>query len=160
MLWVQLESMGANPWRPPFGCLSALGSILTLRLTLATVSPTFLPAALRRTVWLTRPFAGGMAFNLPMLGDGTLYAANITSDPDTGIGKWTDQNVIDAITKLTRPDGSHIDGPMVFYLAGWSALTDDDLKALAAYVKTIPAVSHAVPASTFKPHAAPTGKPG
>jgi mono/diheme cytochrome c family protein len=101
---------------------------------------------------LTRPFAGGMAFNLPMLGDGTLYAANITSDPETGIGKWTDQNIIDAVMKLTKPDGKAVDGPMVFYAIAWASLTDDDAKALAAYVKTIPPVKHEVAESTFKAH--------
>jgi mono/diheme cytochrome c family protein len=109
---------------------------------------------------LTRPFAGGMAFNLPMLGDGTLYAANITSDPDTGIGKWSEQQIIDALTKLTKPDGSHVQGPMMFYLAGWTALTPEDLSALAKYVKTIPAVKHEVPASTFTPKMPGAGKPG
>ncbi len=99
---------------------------------------------------LTRPFAGGMAFTLPMLGDGTLYAANITSDPDTGIGRWTEQNIVDAVTRLTKPDGKPVNGPMVFYAVAWAGLTDDDAHALAAYVKTIPAVSHKVPDSTFK----------
>ena len=101
---------------------------------------------------LTRPFAGGMAFNLPMLGDGTLYAANITSDPDTGIGKWTEQNIIDAVTKLTKPDGKPVNGPMVFYVVAWAGLTDEDAHALAAYVKTIPAVANKVPDSTFVAH--------
>ena len=40
-------------------------------------------------------FAGGEAFAIPQLG--TVYSANITPDSVNGIGKWTDQQIIDAI---------------------------------------------------------------
>ena len=44
-----------------------------------------------------RPFSGGMEFELPpMMGTGKLYAANITSDKATGIGKWTEEQIAGA----------------------------------------------------------------
>jgi len=97
-----------------------------------------------------KPFSGGMEFELPMLGTGKLYASNITSDPETGIGKWTEEQIASAIKTLTRPDGTIIQGPMQFYLAGWSVMDEKDLKAIAAYVKQIPAMKNKVPKSTFK----------
>ncbi|MDX2090330.1 MAG: cytochrome c [Kofleriaceae bacterium] len=108
---------------------------------------------------MSRPFAGGMEFELAFMGSGTLYGSNITSDADTGIGKWSPADVESAIKMLKRPDGSLIQGPMQFYLAGWSKIEDNDLKAIATFVKAIPAVKNKVPKSTFKPHGPPPGPP-
>jgi hypothetical protein len=106
----------------------------------------------------SKQFAGGFEMELPPLGTGKLYGANITSDPETGIGKWTLSDVENSIKFLTRPDKTVIQGPMQFYLAGWSKLTDVDLKAIATYVKAIPKIKNKVPKSTFKPHTGP--RPG
>jgi hypothetical protein len=104
------------------------------------------------------PYAGGMEFELPpMFGTGKLFAPNITSDKATGIGKWTEEQIAQAVKTLTRPDGSMIQGPMQFYLAGWSKLEERDVRAIAAYVKQIPAEKHKVPKSTFKPAGPPPG---
>ena len=54
-----------------------------------------------------------------------------------------------------RIDGSPILGPMSFYLPLWSNLSDDDAKALAAFLKSVPPVVNKVPASTFKPAGPP-----
>jgi mono/diheme cytochrome c family protein len=103
----------------------------------------------------TKLFAGGFEMEIPPLGTGKLYGSNITSDPETGIGKWSQADIEKAVKFLTRPDNTVIQGPMQFYQAGWSKLTDDDLKAIATYVKAIPAIKNKVPKSTFKPHAGP-----
>lgn len=109
--------------------------------------------------FMNKPFSGGMAMELPFLGEGVLYAANITSDAETGIGKWSEADIAKSIKTLTRPDGSTIQGPMQFYLSGWSVMEENDLKAIAAYVKQIPAMKNKVPKSTFKPkHMGPPGK--
>lgn len=106
-----------------------------------------------------KPFSGGQEFELPMLGSGKLYASNITSDKDTGIGKWTEEQIAASIKTLTRPDGSIIQGPMQFYLAGWSVMDDKDLRAVAAYLKQIPAMKNKVPKSTFKATVDMSGPP-
>jgi hypothetical protein len=100
---------------------------------------------------MEHPGGGGAPFDLPFMGTGTLYAKNISSDPETGIGKWSTEDIAKAVKTMTRPDGSVIQGPMQFYLAGWSKLEDRDLQAIATYVKAIPAVKNKVPESTFKP---------
>jgi mono/diheme cytochrome c family protein len=97
------------------------------------------------------PFSGGQVMELAMLGEGKLQTPNITSDKDTGIGKWTDADIIKSLKTMTRPDGTIIQGPMQFYQAGWATLEDKDLAAIAAFIKTIPAEKKKVPKSTFKP---------
>src|SRR3989475_10278624 len=49
--------------------------------------------------------AGGMKFELLF---GVVYSRNITPDPETGIGRWTDAQVTDAIRRGERPDGSRL----------------------------------------------------
>lgn len=95
-------------------------------------------------------FAGGLPFVMPMLGKGTIYAANITSDPATGIGNYTEAQLATAIKTMMKPDGKQIQGPMLFMQGGWATLDDADIKAVAAFIKQIPAVTNKVPASTFK----------
>ena len=41
-----------------------------------------------------KPFAGGVAFRLPF---GTIYSSNITADPDSGIGSWSDDEFVRAV---------------------------------------------------------------
>ena len=103
------------------------------------------------------PFGGGMVMELAFLGEGKLNAANITSDKETGIGKWTDADIVKVLKTMTRPDGTIIQGAMQFYQAGWATLQDKDLAAIAAFIKTIPADKNKVPKSTFKPR--PMGPP-
>ena len=100
--------------------------------------------------FMNRPFSGGQVMELPMMGTGLLQVANITSDKETGIGNWTEEQIAHSIKTLTRPDGTIIQGPMQFYLAGWSKMEDRDLKAIAAYLKQVPADKNKVTKSTFK----------
>ncbi len=109
---------------------------------------------------MSKAFAGGFPMELPPeFGTGVLYSSNITSDPATGIGKWTEAQIIDAVRKATRPDGKPILGPMMFYVPSWSQMTDDDAMALATFIKALPPVKNKVPASTFKMAGPPGGPP-
>src|SRR4029077_8301683 len=47
---------------------------------------------------------GGRALATPF---GTFYSPNITPDPDTGIGRWTDAQFLRALREGIRPDGAH-----------------------------------------------------
>lgn len=74
---------------------------------------------------------------------GTSYARNITPDKETGIGDWTEQNFIDTMrTGKRMGKGRPILPPMPWQVV--AKLTDDDLKAVFAYLQTIPAVKNAV----------------
>jgi cytochrome c553 len=102
-------------------------------------------------------FSGGLPMELPPMGKGVLFSRNLTSDPETGLGKWTEDQVVAAIKTMTKPDGKMIQGPMLFMQGGWSQLPDDDIKVVAQFIKALPAVKNKVPASTFVPN--PPGPP-
>lgn len=88
--------------------------------------------------------SGGMFFDETVF---KAYAANITPDPETGIGKWTDAQLAKAIREGIRPDGSLIGPPMP--VAFYRNLSDSDLAAIIVYLKAQPAVKHAVKKSTY-----------
>ena len=87
-------------------------------------------------------FAGGVPFVLP---DGrTIFSANITSDPDTGIGKWTEEQLVQTLRTMKTPQGDAIEGPMALYAGAWSQLDERDAHALAVYVKSVPSVRNEI----------------
>ena len=67
---------------------------------------------------------------------------NITPDPDTGIGRWSDAEIAAAIRDGRRPDGTLIGPPMPIAL--YRGLSDHDLIAMVAYLRAVPPVQHAV----------------
>src|SRR3984957_4359282 len=52
-----------------------------------------------------KPFAGGLPFKLPF---GTIYSTNITSDPKTGIGGWSDDDFVRALHRGVAKDGRNL----------------------------------------------------
>jgi|SRR5580658_9268768 mono/diheme cytochrome c family protein len=95
----------------------------------------------------TRPggqyYAGGYGVNTPF---GIVYGTNITPDPKTGIGTWPLEAFLRAMRDGVARDGSHL-FPAFPYNA-YTKLTDDDLKALYAYLMTRQPVSATVPPNT------------
>jgi len=78
----------------------------------------------------------------------TAYARNITPDPETGIGKWTDAQLVRAIREGIRPDGSLIGPPMPFEF--YRGISDADAQALVAYLRAQPPVKNVVPKSVYR----------
>ena len=74
---------------------------------------------------------------------GVSYARNLTPDLETGIGYWTENDIVNAIRTGQRPDGSVLLPPMPW--EDFSRLTDDDAHAIAAYLQSLPVVEHKVP---------------
>ena len=89
--------------------------------------------------------AGGLRFEEPPF---TAIAPNITPDPDTGIGRWTDAQLVTAIREGRRPDGSLIGPPMPF--GQYRSLSDNDAMALVAALRAAPAVSNRVAKSEYR----------
>ena len=83
--------------------------------------------------------AGGMEFKM---GDHTLVAPNITPDPETGIGKWTDEQIKTALQTGVRPDGRALSPLMPWQY--YNGLTEQDVDALVAYMRTIKPVSNPI----------------
>ncbi|MGE0651812.1 MAG: c-type cytochrome [Alphaproteobacteria bacterium] len=76
---------------------------------------------------------------------GTFYGPNISSHREFGIGKWTDADFIRALRQGISPDGTHY--YPAFPYPSFTNLTDADLKALRAYIMSLPPVSQ-----PSKPH--------
>jgi mono/diheme cytochrome c family protein len=83
--------------------------------------------------------AGGHALATPF---GTFYSSNITPDSETGIGGWSDEDLIRALRDGMSPDGRHYFP--AFPYTSYTLMADDDIRALKAYLDTIPSVSSAV----------------
>jgi mono/diheme cytochrome c family protein len=78
---------------------------------------------------------------------GVAVSSNITPDLMTGIGDWTDEEIIRAIRVGRGRDGHVLGPPMPFFWYGW--LTDTDVKAIVAYLRSVPAVVNTVPRSRY-----------
>lgn len=75
---------------------------------------------------------------------GVSFTANLTPDPETGLGKWTEQEFMDTMhSGRHQGRGRELLPPMPWFNVG--ALSDQDLKAVFAYLKSIPAISNRVP---------------
>jgi mono/diheme cytochrome c family protein len=89
--------------------------------------------------------AGGTVFDEPPF---RAVAPNITPDLETGIGRWTDAELARAIREGLRPDGSLIGPPMPMTL--YRGLSDRDVAAMVAYLRTVPPVRNAVERSVYR----------
>ncbi len=89
--------------------------------------------------------SGGMVFDEEPF---RAVASNITPDPETGIGKWTDAQLAKAIREGIRPDGTVIGPPMPIEF--YRGISDDDLKAIIAYLRAQPPVKNAVAKSVYR----------
>jgi mono/diheme cytochrome c family protein len=65
-----------------------------------------------------------------------VYAANITPDRETGIGGWTDEQIITAIRSGRRPNGERL--LPVHPFTSFNGMAEEDLKALVAFLRTVP----------------------
>lgn len=83
--------------------------------------------------------AGGTEFKM---GDHVLRVPNITPDPETGIGTWSDAEIKAAIQFGKRPDGKALNPMMPWQW--YNGMTEKDASALVAYMRTIPPVKNAV----------------
>jgi cbb3-type cytochrome c oxidase subunit III len=86
--------------------------------------------------------AGGQLMRIVPFGD--YPTGNLTSDKDTGLGNWTDDQIKQAITRGMLKDGTRLP-PYPMDWPAFSAMTPDDLNAMVAYLRTVPPVSNRVP---------------
>lgn len=93
---------------------------------------------------MTRELAGGFEFDeMPAF---HAYARNITPDNETGIGTWTDEEIIRAIREGVTPEGE-IGPPMPIFT--YNLMSDDDVLAVVAYLRSIPAVFNEIPDAVY-----------
>jgi mono/diheme cytochrome c family protein len=83
--------------------------------------------------------AGGTALTTPV---GVLYPPNITPDPETGIGKWTDIQFVNAMQKGISEDGEHL--IPAFPYTSYAHMKVEDVLDIKAYLMTLTPVKNAV----------------
>lgn len=91
---------------------------------------------------MARKLSGSdVGFEIPGLG--IFVGRNLTPDKDTGLGNWTADQIVTAITTGRRPDG-RILAPAMPWM-DFAALTPRDAHAIAAYLESLPPTRHAIP---------------
>ena len=65
---------------------------------------------------------------------------NITPDPDTGIGTWSEQDIITLLKDGQTPDFDFVGGAMGEIVRNTSRLDDDDRQAIAVYLRSLPPI--------------------
>jgi mono/diheme cytochrome c family protein len=92
-----------------------------------------------------KEFTGGPPFDLPPF---TVTPSNITQDKETGIGSWSDADIKKLLRTGVRPNGVPIASvmPVGFY----GVITDRDMDAIIAYLRTIKPVSNKVPDPVYR----------
>ena len=105
---------------------------------------------------MERRFSGGsIVWDTPAY---TVRGSNVTSDPDTGIGGWSKDDIKRLLTTGVRPNGVPVAPQMPYGF--YRILTPGDLDAIAAYLKTIAPVRSEVPPPVYKAAAFPVPLPG
>lgn len=94
-----------------------------------------------------QPQSGGREFDMTHVGPGFgfVYGTNVTSDPDTGVGAWSDGELVRAIREGLGRDGRVIFPVMAYQF--YHGVSDDDALSLVAYMRTLPRVRNRVPAA-------------
>jgi mono/diheme cytochrome c family protein len=90
------------------------------------------------------PFAGGRAFVLPF---GTLYSTNITPDPETGIGGYTDADFLNAVHKGIGRGGTKLYPAMPY--VSYTYMSNEDALAIKAYLFTLKPLHAPAPQNTL-----------
>src|SRR5215469_16110158 len=92
-----------------------------------------------------KEFTGGPPFDLPPF---TVTPSNITQDKETGIGSWSDADIKKLLRTGVRPNGVPIASimPVGFY----GIITDSDMDAIVAYLRTLKPISNKVPDPIYK----------
>lgn len=96
---------------------------------------------------------GGSEVGFELPGLGVFHGPNLTPDKETGLGDWTAEQIVAAITKGQRPDGREL-APIMPWKS-FAVLTKADASAIAAYLKSLPPVKNKVP-GPFGPSETPT----
>jgi len=130
--------LDSNP--PPFDNQAAYGGYLA---TMASCADCHTPMV-KGQYDFSRPFAGSFLFNPAKF---KVNSANITPDSATGIGAWTEERFLNKFIPYRKEEAySHDPGKenTMMPLVAYSGMEDNDLKAIYAFLKTLPPVKNQV----------------
>jgi mono/diheme cytochrome c family protein len=85
------------------------------------------------------PLRGGVRFSVDRMG--AVYSKNLTPDPETGIGRYTDGQLARMLRSSVRPDGK----ASVRVIMPFEKMSDDDVVAILSFLRSQPPVRHVVP---------------
>ncbi|MDL2407748.1 c-type cytochrome [Rhizobium calliandrae] len=125
-----LPEVAASPEQPQRDELIAKGKYLTIAADCEACHTT--PGG--------EAFVGGLAFKLPF---GTMYSPNITPDPETGIGTWSDAEFVRAVRSGVGKHGEDL--YPAFPYTSYALLSTDDILAIRAYLKTLRPIKYTPP---------------
>jgi mono/diheme cytochrome c family protein len=91
-----------------------------------------------------KPFVGGLAIETPF---GNIVSPNITPDPETGIGAWTDDHFVAALKMGLGRNGEHL-YPAMPYNA-YTRMSRDDVLSIRAYLNSLEAIKNARATNTL-----------
>jgi hypothetical protein len=91
------------------------------------------------------PGRKGAGWQMPIPELGSVVSRNITSDPETGLGNWTDDEIARAIQEGVSRDGSAL-FPVMPYM-NFRNLDAEDLASIIVYLRTVPPVRQIRPKS-------------
>jgi mono/diheme cytochrome c family protein len=94
---------------------------------------------------MNRAFSGGISWDEPPF---MVTAPNITPDPDTGIGKWSDADIKKVLRTGIRPNGTPV--AMVMPTDFYEIITERDIDAIVAYLRTLKPIKNKVPDPIYK----------
>jgi mono/diheme cytochrome c family protein len=92
-----------------------------------------------------KEFSGGLSWDEPPF---KVTAPNITQDKETGIGNWSDSDIKKLMRTGEAPNGVHI--AMVMPTGFYHIMTEHDLDAVVAYLRTLKPISNKVPDPIYK----------
>src|SRR5262245_19828880 len=98
-------------------------------------------------------FLGGSEVGFEIPGLGVFHGPNLTPDKETGLGGWTDGQILAALQKGTTPDGRMLAPIMPWH--AFANLTSQDAQAIVAFLRSLPPVKNKVP-GPFGPNEQPT----
>jgi mono/diheme cytochrome c family protein len=88
---------------------------------------------------MSKALAGSdVGFEVPELG--FFWGPNLTPDKDTGLGNWSEAQILLALREGTRPDGRKL-APTMPWMA-YAKLRDEDAKAIVAYLKSLAPIAN------------------
>jgi len=88
-------------------------------------------------------FLGGSEVGFEIPGLGVFHPPNLTPDAETGLGSWTEAQIVTAITTGMRPDGRQL-APIMPWMH-YANFTPEDSMAIAVYLKSLTPVVNKVP---------------
>jgi mono/diheme cytochrome c family protein len=120
--------------------------------TISGCSDCHTPGALMGAADMKRYLGGSdVGFSIPK--DAVYVGQNLTPDKETGLGQWTDEQIVAALRQGKTPEGRQLSAVMPY--PALSHLTDEDASAIVAFLRSIPPVNNKTPGPFKSPQPVP-----